>query len=79
MGFFLSIGIPTQVIPSVVRMFFCGDAFFELTRFAGLVHLSAGAGVDSGYEYILKQYLLTGDIKARDQCVLSYVCQSYRY
>ncbi len=39
-----------------------------LTRFVTLEHITAGAAVDSGYEYILKQYLLTGDIKARDQC-----------
>lgn len=37
-------------------------------KFAALDHITAGAAVDSGYEYILKQYLLTGDIKARDQC-----------
>jgi len=34
-------------------------------------HLSAGASADSGYEYMLKQYLLTGDTKARDQYITS--------
>ncbi|KIL65318.1 glycoside hydrolase family 47 protein [Amanita muscaria Koide BX008] len=34
-------------------------------------HLSAGAGIDSGYEYLLKQYLLMGDTKARDQYIES--------
>ena len=45
---------------------------FDLMSFAGLDHITAGAAVDSGYEYILKQYLLTGDIKARDQCMSRY-------
>ncbi|KAF9000139.1 glycoside hydrolase [Cyathus striatus] len=35
------------------------------------VHYTAGANVDSGYEYFLKQYLLTGDTKARDQYIKS--------
>jgi len=36
-------------------------------------HYSVGASADSGYEYLLKQYLLSGksEIKARDQCMLS--------
>ncbi|KAF8622486.1 hypothetical protein AX15_006976, partial [Amanita polypyramis BW_CC] len=34
-------------------------------------HLTAGAPVDSGYEYLLKQYLLFGDTKARDQYIKS--------
>ena len=35
--------------------------------------VSVGGGGDSGYEYILKQWLLTGrtDTKARDLCVHS--------
>ena len=43
-------------------------------KIADLEHITAGAAVDSGYEYILKQYLLTGDIKARDQCERSLLC-----
>ncbi|KAF8628837.1 hypothetical protein AX17_005897 [Amanita inopinata Kibby_2008] len=34
-------------------------------------HLTAGAAVDSGYEYLLKQYLLMGDARARDQYIKS--------
>ncbi|KAK2462665.1 hypothetical protein APHAL10511_005398 [Amanita phalloides] len=33
--------------------------------------ITAGAAVDSGYEYLLKQYLMTGDTKARDQYIKS--------
>jgi hypothetical protein len=32
------------------------------------VHYTVGASADSGYEYFLKQWLLMGDVKARDQC-----------
>lgn len=31
-------------------------------------HYTVGASADSGYEYLLKQWLLSGDAKARDQC-----------
>ena len=31
-------------------------------------HYTAGGGTDSAYEYFLKQYLLTGDLKAKEQC-----------
>ncbi|KAF8628835.1 hypothetical protein AX17_005895 [Amanita inopinata Kibby_2008] len=34
-------------------------------------HFTAGSGADSGYEYLLKQYLLTGDVHARDQYIKS--------
>ena len=39
-------------------------------RYLGSV--SVGSDADSGYEYILKQWLLTGrtDTKARDLCAL---------
>lgn len=32
---------------------------------------TVGASSDSGYEYLLKQYLLSGDAKALTQCALS--------
>lgn len=32
-------------------------------------HFTIGANADSGYEYLLKQWLLSGDIQARDQCM----------
>ena len=31
-------------------------------------HFTVGATADSGYEYFLKQYLLTGDQRAKAQC-----------
>ncbi|PFH46692.1 glycoside hydrolase family 47 protein [Amanita thiersii Skay4041] len=34
-------------------------------------HITAGAGVDSGYEYLLKQWLLSGDVRAREQYIKS--------
>jgi hypothetical protein len=36
--------------------------------------VSAGASADSAFEYLLKQWLLTGrtDTKARDLCALSF-------
>ncbi|KAF8186288.1 glycoside hydrolase family 47 protein [Pholiota molesta] len=34
-------------------------------------HYTIGATSDSGYEYFLKQYILTGDIQARDQYIKS--------
>lgn len=34
-------------------------------------HLTIGGGVDSGIEYLLKQYLMNGDEKALDQCTFS--------
>lgn len=30
--------------------------------------MTVGAGSDSGYEYLLKQWILTGDMRARKQC-----------
>ena len=30
--------------------------------------LTAGSMADSGYEYFLKQWILTGDVQARNQC-----------
>ena len=32
-------------------------------------HYSVGASADSGYEYLLKQFLLTGDKRALSQCM----------
>ncbi|KAJ2932969.1 hypothetical protein H1R20_g4131, partial [Candolleomyces eurysporus] len=34
-------------------------------------HYTAGGGTDSAYEYFLKQYLLTGDLKAKEQYLKS--------
>ncbi|RDB31115.1 Endoplasmic reticulum mannosyl-oligosaccharide 1,2-alpha-mannosidase [Hypsizygus marmoreus] len=34
-------------------------------------HYSVGASADSGYEYLLKQYLLSGDTKSRAQYLMS--------
>ncbi|KAJ3575539.1 hypothetical protein NP233_g1040 [Leucocoprinus birnbaumii] len=34
-------------------------------------HFTVGASADSGYEYLLKQWLLMGDIKAREQYLTS--------
>ncbi|KAF5346464.1 hypothetical protein D9756_010070 [Leucocoprinus leucothites] len=34
-------------------------------------HYTVGASADSGYEYLLKQWLLMGDVKARDQYLTS--------
>lgn len=31
-------------------------------------HMAVGGLADSGYEYLLKQWLISGDTKARDQC-----------
>ena len=38
--------------------------FFPL----GHVHITIGATTDSGYEYLLKQWIQSGDPKARQQC-----------
>jgi len=35
-------------------------------------HFTIGATADSGYEYLLKQWLLSGDVQARDQCTLLF-------
>lgn len=39
--------------------------------------LSVGAMSDSAYEYMLKQWLLSGrtDTKARDLCMISALCE----
>jgi mannosyl-oligosaccharide alpha-1,2-mannosidase len=34
-------------------------------------HVTIGATSDSGYEYLLKQWVQSGDPKARQQCTLS--------
>ncbi|KAG5644461.1 hypothetical protein DXG03_008361 [Asterophora parasitica] len=54
------------------------DGLFALTwskegrpRNGHLEHFSVGASADSGYEYLLKQYLLTEDTKALDQYLKS--------
>ena len=36
--------------------------------FLGHVHITIGATTDSGYEYLLKQWIQSGDPKARQQC-----------
>jgi len=43
---------------------------FLISRFLTKVvdHYTIGATADSGYEYLLKQWLLSGDVDARTQC-----------
>ena len=43
------------------------SAFFSFS-FLGHVHITIGATTDSGYEYLLKQWIQSGDPKARQQC-----------
>jgi hypothetical protein len=48
-------------------------------QYLGSVTVGIGGCMDSGYEYMLKQWLLTGrtDTKARDLCALSpfFLCR----
>ncbi|KAF9464248.1 glycoside hydrolase family 47 protein [Collybia nuda] len=51
------------------------DGLFAVTWSPGgqpySAHMSVGASADSGYEYLLKQWLLNGDTKAHDQYLKS--------
>ena len=56
--------------PRVVRfiqMYYYQNHFFNLTFFFVDV-FTAGPPSDSGYEYLLKQWIQSGDPKARQQC-----------
>ena len=37
------------------------------------VHITIGATTDSGYEYLLKQWVQSGDPKARQQCKQTFL------
>ena len=41
---------------------------FKISALLGHVHITIGATTDSGYEYLLKQWIQSGDPKARQQC-----------
>lgn len=42
--------------------------FWKYQRITIAGHLTVGGGSDSGYEYFLKQWVLNGDEKAKEQC-----------
>jgi len=44
-----------------------------------VAHYSVGARADSAYEYMLKQWLQSGDAKARDQCTFTLPLPSSSY
>ncbi|KJA15407.1 glycoside hydrolase family 47 protein [Hypholoma sublateritium FD-334 SS-4] len=47
------------------------DRFYTDNGTAASTHLTAGAMADSGYEYLLKQWLLSGDKQSREQYIKS--------
>ena len=54
-----------SLVPENRHTIFKSQLFF---LFLGHVHITIGATTDSGYEYLLKQWIQSGDPKARQQC-----------